>query len=150
MPLIRGETEEVREEIFAEVNYHAAYEPQRCVRTERWKYIRRFGNRRRVVLPNCDDSPSKTVWLNHGWADMEYAEEELYDVIFDPGETNNLAGEPGTAEVLEEMRSRLKRWMKETGDPLPEGEIPAPPDAVVNDPDGTSPGDRTIPVYKTS
>ena len=35
MPLIRGETEDIHEEIFAEVNYHAAYEPQRAVRTRR-------------------------------------------------------------------------------------------------------------------
>lgn len=142
MPLIRGETEDVREEIFAEVNYHAAYEPQRCVRTKRWKYIRRFGGRRRMILPNCDDSPSKTAWLNYGWNNMEHAEEELYDVIFDPGEMNNLAREPSSAETLEEMRDRLERWMKETDDPLPDGEIPVPLDAMVNDPDGMSPREQ--------
>lgn len=29
LPIIRGETAEVNEEVFAEVTYHAAYEPQR-------------------------------------------------------------------------------------------------------------------------
>jgi len=33
MPLIQGKTEQVRDEIFAEVTYHVAYEPQRAVRT---------------------------------------------------------------------------------------------------------------------
>src|SRR5207247_1678035 len=42
LPLLHGEAEEVNDEIFAEVTYHAAYEPQRCVRTRRWKYIRRY------------------------------------------------------------------------------------------------------------
>ena len=37
-------------------------------------------------------------------------------------------------------------WMKETGDPLPDGEIPVPSDAVVNDPDDMSPQDPTRPV----
>lgn len=44
MPLLRGETKSIRDELFAEVNYHAAYEPKRCVRTERWKYIRNYGD----------------------------------------------------------------------------------------------------------
>ena len=31
--LVRGEVEEINEEVFAEVTFHAAYEPQRAVRT---------------------------------------------------------------------------------------------------------------------
>src|SRR4051794_21176997 len=42
LPLVRGERTSVREAIYAEGPYHAAYEPQRAVRTARWKYIRRF------------------------------------------------------------------------------------------------------------
>ena len=144
MPLIRSEQEAVREAVFAEVSYHAAYEPMRCVRTGRWKYIRRFGARRRVVLPNCDDGPAKSLWLTHGWADQEYPEEELYNVIFDPYETRNCSGDPGMAPVLDRMRALLDRWMCETEDPLLQGYVAAPPGAVLNDPAGMSPQDPTM------
>ena len=77
--------------IFAEVTYHAAYEPQRCVRTPRWKYIRRFDERGKIALPNCDDSPTKMWLLERGYADRAVAEEQLYDLWFDPQEMNNLA-----------------------------------------------------------
>ncbi|MFW6133792.1 MAG: sulfatase, partial [Planctomycetota bacterium] len=42
MPLVRGETRFVREEVHGEITYHGVFDPQRCVRTDRWKYIRRF------------------------------------------------------------------------------------------------------------
>ena len=45
LPLVRGEVDEVHDEIFAEVTYHAAYEPQRAVRTTRYKYVRRYDDR---------------------------------------------------------------------------------------------------------
>jgi len=143
MPLIRGEADQIHDEIFAEVTYHAAYEPQRAVRTQRWKYIRRFDGRSRPVLPNCDDSPSKDVWLQHGWRERPVAPEQLYDLVFDPNETCNLAGDPSMGAVLEEMRGRLDRWMHATNDPLLQGEVPAPPGARVNDPDGLSPREPT-------
>jgi N-sulfoglucosamine sulfohydrolase len=121
------------------VTYHAAYEPMRAVRTQRWKYIRRFGGRLRPVLPNCDDSPSKTLWLKHGWRERDLPEEELYDLAFDPNEACNVAGRPELAAALEEMRARLDRWMRATDDPLLHGPVPAPRGAQVNDPDGLSP-----------
>ena len=100
MPVIRGEADEVNEAVFCEVTYHAAYEPMRAVRTKRWNYIRRFDDRGRPNLPNCDDSPSKDVWLANGWRDRALAREEFYDVVFDPNETRNLAGDPAAAEPL--------------------------------------------------
>jgi N-sulfoglucosamine sulfohydrolase len=139
LPLIRGEATEIREELFAEVTYHAAYEPQRAVRTRRFKYIRRFERRSGPVLPNCDDGLSKDVWLRHGWADRPPAMEQLYDLVFDPNESNNLAGDPAVAQTLGEMRERLGRWMRATDDPLLAGPVPAPSGARVNDPDGLSP-----------
>jgi arylsulfatase A-like enzyme len=140
MPLVRGEAEEVNDAIFAEVTYHAAYEPKRAVRTRRWKLIRRFGERaEKAILPNCDDSVSKTLWLDAGWRERPVAPEQLYDLVFDPNETNDLAADPAHRAVLDEMRSRLDRWMHQTDDPLLKGDVPAPPGARVNDPDGLSP-----------
>ncbi|NPV08329.1 MAG: sulfatase [Anaerolineae bacterium] len=145
MPLIRGEKDEVRNAVYSEVTYHAAYEPMRCIRTQRWKYIRRFDQRLRPVLPNCDESPSKDLWLAHGWADRDYDREELYDLVFDPNETNNLAAEPHLRPVLEDLRTRLvDQWMRYTDDPLLEGFVPPPPDARVNHPEGNSPQEPTM------
>ena len=139
MPLIRGEVEAIHDEIFAEVNYHAAYEPQRAVRTQRWKYIRRYSDRQKPVLPNCDASPTKDVWMRHSWPDRNVAPEQLYDLIFDPNETHNLINDSVTTPVLEDMRHRLDRWMLETDDPLLHGPIPPDPGTQLNDPAGISP-----------
>ncbi len=143
MPLVRGERDEIRDEIFAEVNLHAAYEPKRCVRTRRYKYIRRYDGRDKVVLPNCDDSVTKKFWIEHGWAEQELAEEALYDLYFDPVETHNLAADPARAEVLADMRARLARWMESTDDPLLKGPLAIPPGAMLNDVDGLSPQEAT-------
>jgi N-sulfoglucosamine sulfohydrolase len=139
MPLIRGEAEEINEAIFAEVTYHAAYEPQRTVRTHRWKYIRRYVDQLTPVLPNCDDSPSKDAWLAQGWQARTVPQEQLYDLVFDPGESANLATDYTLQPVLDEMRARLDQWMHDTNDPLLRGPVPAPPGAQINDPLGLSP-----------
>jgi arylsulfatase A-like enzyme len=139
MPVLRDEKPEVNDEIFAEVTFHAAYEPQRCVRTNRWKYIRRYTESEKPVLPNCDDSPSKTLWMEHGWKDRPVAREQLYDLMFDPHEANNVAADPNHAAVLDEMRERLDRWMERTNDPLRKGWIDPPKGARLNDPKGISP-----------
>jgi N-sulfoglucosamine sulfohydrolase len=144
LPLVRGEVDQVNEEIFAEVTYHAAYEPQRAVRTRRYKYIRRYGERTAPVLPNCDDSPSKDVWLRNGWGNRTLPHEQLYDLIFDPGEANNLADDAAAAPVLAQMRTRLQQWMERTDDPLLRGDIPAPKGARINDPNGVSPNETPI------
>ena len=139
MPLIRGKVEAIHDEIFAEVNYHAAYEPQRAVRTQRWKYIRRYSDRQKPVLPNCDGSPTKDVWLRYGWQDRYIAPEQLYDLIFDPNETHNLINDSVMTPVLEDMRHRLDHWMLETDDPLLHGPVPPDPGAQLNDPASISP-----------
>ena len=143
MPLVRGEADEVSDALFFEINYHAAYEPMRAVRTNRWKYIRRYDERDKPVLPNCDDGPSKDVWLRHGWTDAadRRAQEMLFDLVFDPNETHNLIDHPEAQDAAKELRARLDRWMVETHDPLCSGFIPAPPGARVSDPDGLHPQD---------
>lgn len=141
MPLIRGQAAEIREEIFGEINYHAAIEPQRAVRSKRHKYIRRFHSRAQPVYPNTDDSPGKSLWLDSSWQDRTTPAERLYDLVFDPNEQNNLADDPAYAHILGEMRARLEHWIKETNDPLLRGELPLPPGVTLNDPDQLSPSD---------
>jgi len=146
MPLVTGEAASIHDQVFAEVTYHAAYEPQRAVRTDRWKYIRRFDGRDRAVLANCDDSATKDLLVEAGWGDRPVAEEQLYDLLLDPSEESNLAGEPRCAAKLDEMRGRLDRWMADTADPLLEGPIPPPPGAEINDPDQVSPDEPLISI----
>ncbi|HEY6551694.1 MAG TPA: sulfatase [Solirubrobacterales bacterium] len=141
MPLVRGETERLHEAIFAETTYHAAYQPLRAIRTERWKYIRRFDDYEHPVLANCDDSDSKDLLVKAGWGDRVVAEEQLYDLVLDPGEGNNLAGDAASKEVLEELRERLEAWMRETEDPLRDGPVSPPPGAIVNEQWQISPDD---------
>jgi N-sulfoglucosamine sulfohydrolase len=146
MPLIRGEAEEINDEIYADVTYHAAYEPMRCVRTKRYKYIRRYDARETPVRPNCDDSPSKTLLLDHGWGDGPVDVEQLFDLVFDPHEMHNLANNAAYSATLSDMRGRLQRWMERTHDPLLAGPVPAPHGSRVNDPDGLSPREPVIEI----
>jgi N-sulfoglucosamine sulfohydrolase len=141
MPLVRGETDRLHEAIFAETTYHAAYQPQRAIRTERWKYIKRFHDYEHPVLANCDDSESKNVLIEAGWGDRVVSEEQLYDLVLDPAEGNNLACDAASREVLEELRERLEAWMVETEDPLLDGPVPPPPGAIINEQWQVSPDD---------
>jgi N-sulfoglucosamine sulfohydrolase len=143
MPLVTGEREAVRDEIFAEGTFHAAYEPQRAVRTPRWKYVRRFDDRRLPVLANIDDSPSKEVWLASGWGDRPVDREQLYDLFVDPNEALNVAGDPAAAEMKNELAGKLEGWMQRTDDPLLRGPVEPPPGAAFNDPFQVSPGEPT-------
>jgi N-sulfoglucosamine sulfohydrolase len=144
LPLVRREVDAVNDAVFAEMTFHAAYDPQRAVRTDRYKYIRRFDESwTRPVLPNIDDSPSKSLLLDHGWADREVPREELYDLVFDPNEARNLVGEPQYEPVLAELRERLERWMRETADPLLDGPLQPPPGTELNDPGQRSSSDPT-------
>ncbi len=144
MPLVRGEKRPVREEIFAGSTWHAAYEPQRCIRTDRHKYIRRFGDRRTPVLPNTDDGPSKDLLLAGGWAEREIPAEQLFDLLLDPDEANNLAGDPAHADVLADLRSRLDAFMAETDDPLRAGHVDPPEGVEINLPDQRSATEPTV------
>ena len=144
-PLVAGEVDAVHGAIFGEVTYHASYEPMRCARTERYKYIRRYDNRDALVLPNVDDTPSKQFLLNHQWTDLPREQEMLYDLIFDPHEMNNLLEDPAHRDTLADMRSRLDNWMQVTNDPILEsGFVSAPTGSEFNDVDGLSPNEKPI------
>lgn len=133
LPLLNGDVPTVRDAVFAEVTYHAAYEPMRCIRTDRWKYIRYFDDFALVVKPNIDDGYSKQYLLRHGLAEAQRDPAEmLFDLAYDPAERDNLAGRPEYADIQQELAARLERWMRATADPLLAGPVPKPAAARIN------------------
>jgi arylsulfatase A-like enzyme len=139
VPLLTGETDRVRDEIFSEVSYHAAYEPMRCIRTERYKLIRFYDDHRHQVLANIDDGLSKQFMLDHGFAEEARVEEQLFDLYLDPVERVNLVQNPAYSEVYAELSAKLTAWMEQTGDPLLHGPVPRPAGAKVNTVTSVSP-----------
>lgn len=110
----------------------------RCVRDRRHKYIRNFMPERPYAqpIPYRDKMPIMKEWrrLNAegkltGPQRLFFREtkpaEELYDIVSDPHEINNLAESPAHREVLERMRGVLDEWIKKTGDlgGIPEDEL---------------------------
>jgi N-sulfoglucosamine sulfohydrolase len=138
LPLVRREAREINDAIYAELSYHAAYDPQRAIRTRRYKYIRLFGDQLEPVLPNIDDGPTKDLLVAAGYGSRRRSRESLHDLVFDPMEAHNLVDDPQHADVLAELRERLEAWMRDTDDPLLDGPVPAPPGVELNDPAGVS------------
>lgn len=142
LPLASG-ADEVRDAVFGEGTYHAAYEPQRTVRTRGWRYVRRYGERLLPVPANTDDGPSKDVWVRAGGLEHPLDREQLYDVTLDPEELVNRIDDPACAKILSDLRARLERWMQETDDPLLAGPVEPPPGAEYNLPDQLSASEPT-------
>jgi arylsulfatase A-like enzyme len=146
LPLVRGDVADLHEEIFAEVTYHAAYEPQRAIRTNRYKYMRRYHEQHPGrVLAYLDDSLTKDVLLAAGWADVPPPWEALFDVSVDPSEGNNRIDDPALAEVADDLRGRLREWMVRTEDPLIDGPVPPQQGPFANTVDQVSASDPMTP-----
>ncbi|MDZ4197773.1 MAG: sulfatase-like hydrolase/transferase, partial [Kiritimatiellia bacterium] len=142
LPLLEGKTTSIRKEVFAEVSYHAAYEPIRAIRTERYKLIRHFDEFEGPVLPNIDNGLTKALLLDRGLRTRKNEKLELFDLLQDPLEQKNLAGTPVGREQIPPLMTRLEGWMKQTADPLLAGPIPRPRGAIVNVKTGLHPEDK--------
>lgn len=139
-PLLRGEADEVRDVLFAEINYHAAYQPMRCARTKRYKFITRYGEP--LVPANIDDSVSKQFLFDHGYGNSSsQLAEELYDVYLDPMERVNVVKSAEYNNIARDLRTTLTNWMVATEDPLLSGHVQKPVGALVNAVDCYSPDD---------
>jgi arylsulfatase A-like enzyme len=117
LPLVEGQLDKLHEEIFVEQTYHAAYDPMRGVRTGRYKYIRSYEERPFWFPPNVDGG----------------------DLTTDPIERENLVSDPDHDDLLEEMRSKLEMWMRETDDVMLKGHIPPHSGGRITPPDSYTP-----------
>jgi arylsulfatase A-like enzyme len=142
LPLLRRQQKEIRDEIFAEISYHVAYEPVRCIRTREFKYIRRYGSYLKGIPSNVGDCLDKSRRLESGFYDQPRPREYLFDLSNDPIERINLADDKQFSEVLVDLSRRLDAWLEKTDDPVRRGTM-IPPDGVkVNYPDSKSPSEK--------
>ncbi|MCT9098049.1 sulfatase [Haloarchaeobius sp. HME9146] len=124
-PLVTDEgSYEPRERLFVEFTWHSKYNPMRAVRTNRYKYIRNFGDVPLVYIPAPLFSAAAGKEVREEFYGEQRPEEELYDLQADPNEMTNLADDPAHQETLQELRGVVDEWMVETDDRLLEGDWP--------------------------
>ena len=123
LPLLKGKPHRGRDAILAEKTFHDCYDPMRCVRTGRYKYIRYFEKSAVHRVPADAINGGASRELGHL---PRRGVEELFDLEVDPHEQQDLSGDPAYAAVCQEMMARLVAWMRETGDPLLEGPVASP------------------------
>ncbi|MBD3185755.1 sulfatase-like hydrolase/transferase [Candidatus Bathyarchaeota archaeon] len=129
------EQTEIREYVFTELTYHDIYNPMRAVRTKKLKYIKVFEPSISLVDSIPGDimrGPSYKEWVRKGTNTTREAE-ELFDLVDDPLEEHNLAGDPAHANHLASLREVLERMLEQTKDPLKDGApYPCPEGARIN------------------
>ncbi len=126
--------------------------PQRCIRTDRYLFVRNFKPERWPAGPgqkftrkpgskpgaehdgyhDIDACPSLTFLIKNrddpkvsGFFHLAIAKrpsEQLFDIRTDPGCVNDLAADPANAETLTGLRNRLDAYLEETGDPRVTGD----------------------------
>lgn len=128
----------------------------RSIRSDQFRYTRNFKLDRILLQPQYRDPRDYVRHLRERYADgtlaPEHAEiyfgerpaEELYDVVADPHQMNNLANDPDHAEVLQWHRERLTRWLAK-GDM---GEQPEPDAELAFQGEGQKWGEGVNPEYE--
>ena len=116
-------------EVFASHTFHeiTMYYPMRVVRGRRYKLIWNIAHG--LPYPFATDLWASETWqatlsralTHYGKRPVtDYLERprfELYDLVNDPHEIHNLAGDPGHQSVLEEYQNKLRAYQQKTGDP---------------------------------
>lgn len=114
-------TDATRTAVFSEMTMHEDTDafPMRSVRTAHHRYIRNY-NDRPVPMEGADEPWVAEVLAlelpGFRWTAPRVFE-ELYDLTTDPTEQTNLVDDPGSRDVLAELRARLDAHMAATRDP---------------------------------
>jgi arylsulfatase A-like enzyme len=130
-PLLLGDSDDGREAVFGEANWHDFDQFTRAVRTVDFKLIRNYYWQR--PLWNSVDSINSITWqgllecrqLNRLTGPQAFLfrqprpYEELYDLRHDPLELNNLVDDPRYTDQLARLRTQLDNWRVDTNDVMP-------------------------------
>jgi len=135
VPILNNNYAETRDYIAGEHNWHDYQAHERVIRNKKYLYLRN-------AFPELNASPPadgvrsityqemidmyKKGKLNENQQDCFIAprpEEELYDVVNDPYQLNNLAGNSDYKDELNSMRNLMNKWITEFQDTIPENPI---------------------------
>ncbi|MCW1823211.1 sulfatase [Mycolicibacterium conceptionense] len=115
------EAAEIRSEVYTTKTYHDSFDPIRAIRTKEYSYIENYAPRPLLDLPwdIADSPPGRAL----GAAVSEpRPDRELYDLVADPTERNNLLG-PGATDkaeaIAENLALLLNDWRQKTLDVIP-------------------------------
>jgi N-sulfoglucosamine sulfohydrolase len=144
VPLLTGKADSVHDVIYATHTGDGSNQaPTRTIRTDKYKLIVNYRSDitfRNAISENTQkrDNAYWLSWLEAAKTDPKAAAivdhfyhrkpVELYDLEKDPYELNNLAGQPGTATIEKDLRTRLEKWMVSQGEDL--NHIPMPAEAT--------------------
>ena len=126
LSLLRGGEYTPNEMVFAEKNT-SPDDIKRCIRTERYKYIRNYNDGPILNLPTDIEASLTRRDMGDDHLTPRPAV-ELYDLEKDPLEMDNLAGMPEIKKIENDLASRLDKFLEETNDPILGGSIPRPPE----------------------
>jgi len=125
LPLLTGGGDySPRDHIFCEMTWHDTYNPVRAVRTNRYKYIKNFSTSPEVFMPFDVYKGAAGQEMQEEYYESSRPKEELYDLVKDPWEKNNLVREASYSVIKKELKTTLVDWMERTNDPLLQGPVP--------------------------
>jgi N-sulfoglucosamine sulfohydrolase len=129
LPILEEEKPKGWDVVYGSHEFHEVtmYYPMRMVRTRQHKYLLNLAHQ--LDYPVAADLYDSKTWQSMLRRDAKMLgerslesfvhrpREELYDLEKDPNELHNVAGDPKYAEVLADLRKRLKSWQQATKDP---------------------------------
>ena len=127
----------IRDFVFAEHNWHVYANHERMVRYGDWLYIHNAFNHKANLCSESDGSKfgaAIELWEYYrAGKTMPWQEDipmeprpqmELYNVVADPHQLTNLAGQREFLEIQNKLAGVLRQWADETGDTVPDNPSP--------------------------
>jgi len=130
LPLLNADATEGWDTVTASHTFHEIqmYYPMRAIRNRQYKLI--WNIAAPLPYPFATDLWAASTWQAQyqKGPEAQYGNRtvdsyihrpsfELYDLVKDPAETNNLAEDPQYADTLAEMKDQLRQFQRDTNDP---------------------------------
>lgn len=116
-----GKYHEVRTAVYTTKTFHDSFDPIRAIRTKEYSYIENYTQRPLLDLPwdIADSAPGRILGP---LTRTPRPARELYHLVDDPTESNNLLGTDATDKaeaIADELALQLNDWRQSTNDVIP-------------------------------